>query len=774
MDFVIAAQDEGTEQGLMVRPLRGASKHQIDDADATRSFEKLKSSILSLRLSANLAPNKFLQLRELRLAENELGDQAVRCFVDAAVLGNVSLTIVELYRNRLGDAAAQALGQLVECSPPPGIRRLHLSHNYFSLGGVCEILASAARSQYYPVQVRDHRKRIQLVPLWLRVEQQQRAWPYSSMRECEKAQAVDHLLRKQLAPRLLTIATSGPNLRRENMYDSDNDDVNDNTYETSQNDEAKAEHLEDQKHNSQDWKWSWDDDWHGDKSKGFGFRISQEVFCTLSDNPRQSQQHASQQGDDWQQKQKWSKGPSCTSECCKHASWNTAPMVHLPYIIHQDVDSEVVPFPAALHRRDREWRSWRPRCSPQEALRRRHILAERSESKNAFPLMDEMRASLRPLPRRRDTNCGGDTIEGKGQALVQQLVQHPPQELVSSTASDPVEAPVQDDAALISESVEDGSVLDPAAGRETNHSVQDLVQDAIQDPTPMLEQEHPPAPTPVHDQDVEFDIFGDLFGNNPNDHDVATESQPEQGLPQPAGAECDEYEGRKERDAVEHRHRENILHQQQKAEEDVAADDPLFDSLIAQMRQRRKLRRSGKEKKSTAAAAAAATATSTATAAATTAATSAATTATTAASKSPKSPDKSPAPPLQPPDCELPDPEEDEWRALAAKLKRRRKPSSSKGKRARSDNSHMPSQGCKEEVVSTSLAAERPATNPSLPTTPPRLTPATGEAASPARLSPSPKTRSSGVFQMKFGRPQPDVVLELDSDSQSSCLEDLD
>ena len=42
------------------------------------------------------------------------------------------MEVLELYKNRLGDASAQALAVLLENSPKPGVHGFHLSHNYFT------------------------------------------------------------------------------------------------------------------------------------------------------------------------------------------------------------------------------------------------------------------------------------------------------------------------------------------------------------------------------------------------------------------------------------------------------------------------------------------------------------------------------------------------------------------------------------------------------------------------------------------------------------------
>ncbi|CAK0798453.1 unnamed protein product, partial [Prorocentrum cordatum] len=72
---------------------------------------------------------------------------------------------------------SQALAQLIERSPEPGVYGLHLSHNYMSQVGVGMMLVSAVKTGFYPVQLPDSGGP---VPLWLRVHDQQCPWPVLS------------------------------------------------------------------------------------------------------------------------------------------------------------------------------------------------------------------------------------------------------------------------------------------------------------------------------------------------------------------------------------------------------------------------------------------------------------------------------------------------------------------------------------------------------------------------------------------------------------------
>ena len=109
------------------------------------------------------------------------------------------MEVLELYKNRLGDASAQALAVLLENSPKPGVHGFHLSHNYFTPLGVGLLLASATRSNFYPAW-RKWRGRSFLCPLWLRVEQQLVKWDVlAGLEESEQKKRADLLLAEKAA-----------------------------------------------------------------------------------------------------------------------------------------------------------------------------------------------------------------------------------------------------------------------------------------------------------------------------------------------------------------------------------------------------------------------------------------------------------------------------------------------------------------------------------------------------------------------------------------------
>eukprot|EP00927_Polykrikos_kofoidii_P074565 TRINITY_DN70577_c0_g1_i1.p1 TRINITY_DN70577_c0_g1~~TRINITY_DN70577_c0_g1_i1.p1 ORF type:complete len:768 (+),score=156.42 TRINITY_DN70577_c0_g1_i1:109-2412(+) len=169
LEFDINTSNGGFLECKAPRPKEGG--HKLTDLEGCRSFEKLRRDLPALRARLSLEASAPLYLPELDLAHHDLGDRAIRSMVDAFVRGCVHVGHVQLFRNRLGDAAAQALAQLLVHSPAPGVYGLHISHNFISPAGVSLMLSAAAFSRRYPMM-----RNGSLAPLWLRVERQLCPW----------------------------------------------------------------------------------------------------------------------------------------------------------------------------------------------------------------------------------------------------------------------------------------------------------------------------------------------------------------------------------------------------------------------------------------------------------------------------------------------------------------------------------------------------------------------------------------------------------------------
>lgn len=271
---------------------------RITDAEAQQSFARLRDDVPRLRKSLHLEPTSPMYLAELKLSGNELGDQAVRRLVQALVAGQVRVGVVELYKNRLGDASAQALGVLIEKSPSPGVHGLHLSHNFFSPLGVGLMLGAAASSGRYPAWLkRPGTRSWSLCPLWLRVEHQSIEWKaLARLSEKEQYVQAEELL-KQKAGHLLKRCQAQGKLN-------------------PVPEEVRLLCM---------------------PEPPDGFPVDDPSFLrtTTSDQVNSS----------------------CSSYKCRHANEKGWPLVHLPYFWSQRGTAEP-PEVARLHLHDPKWRTW--------------------------------------------------------------------------------------------------------------------------------------------------------------------------------------------------------------------------------------------------------------------------------------------------------------------------------------------------------------------------------------------------------------------------------
>lgn len=121
------------------------------------SRKGLKDEAASVLASELLKDSESLSYSELDFSQNELTAEGFRSVVEVCKACAGNLKVLKLFKNRIGDGAADAFGELLRHCPE--LREVHLSHNCLSSQGVID-LADAAR-----------RSRKADWPLWLRVEQ---------------------------------------------------------------------------------------------------------------------------------------------------------------------------------------------------------------------------------------------------------------------------------------------------------------------------------------------------------------------------------------------------------------------------------------------------------------------------------------------------------------------------------------------------------------------------------------------------------------------------
>lgn len=304
IDFVLHTEGGGSLQCL-AEDGKAATAKKFNDEDGVRSFESLQKDMLRHRTILLLEPTAPMNLQDLQLAGHDLGDRACRSLVQALVRGTAHVETIELYKNRLGDASAQALAQLVGLAPKPGILGLHLSHNYFTPIGVSFIMAAAASSGNYPIAKGEH-----WAPLWLRVEHQKAHWPAFDGYK-EQGSKFDR------AKRLI---------------------------------EDKEEHL---------LRRAWACGKIPEKKRPEGLRmICMPGMGSIVDGDR-----LDADGEPLRMpKTKSSKHSGCQKGVCCHAC-EYGPIIHLPYFWAQHAREGRTPNPQAalLHLEDSYWKTWKPR-----------------------------------------------------------------------------------------------------------------------------------------------------------------------------------------------------------------------------------------------------------------------------------------------------------------------------------------------------------------------------------------------------------------------------
>eukprot|EP00746_Dinoflagellata_sp_MGD_P022303 gnl/MRDRNA2_/MRDRNA2_15213_c0_seq1.p1 gnl/MRDRNA2_/MRDRNA2_15213_c0~~gnl/MRDRNA2_/MRDRNA2_15213_c0_seq1.p1 ORF type:complete len:527 (-),score=98.46 gnl/MRDRNA2_/MRDRNA2_15213_c0_seq1:9-1589(-) len=355
---------------------------RMGDSEGRQCFEQLDRRIPFYREKLKLEPQATLYLQYLTLSDQSLGDLAVRALVEALLSGNVHLWNIELYKNQLGDAGAQALATYIENSPA-ALGELRMSHNYVSEDGFMVLLAAVARSQQYPCK---H-------PLQLKYEiLDKNTAPNIKVKQGVKEEHDSEEESMAEAP-----ARQPPGIALENL----------GTFR-----KFKAPLWLRLEHQNIPWEFARDIPSHKRLAKGRAFvakterrllDICQEtgilppgpvppglkLLCMpepketseLSQpatNLKKQIPRVAKKDETDQTEQKWSyyggddywnaeslPELQCMASKCKnlHHSTMCGPMVHLPYIWSQGTFiSDSIPLVAGVKFRDAKWRSWTPSC----------------------------------------------------------------------------------------------------------------------------------------------------------------------------------------------------------------------------------------------------------------------------------------------------------------------------------------------------------------------------------------------------------------------------
>lgn len=100
---------------------------------------------------ASLNAKSLNKVREIHMNSRDLGDDGARVLTIGLLNLAPNLSILNLEDNLLGDAGAQAIGQLLE-HLPCALTRVALSYNFLSPGAVKLLLLSIVRNSCYPQQ----------------------------------------------------------------------------------------------------------------------------------------------------------------------------------------------------------------------------------------------------------------------------------------------------------------------------------------------------------------------------------------------------------------------------------------------------------------------------------------------------------------------------------------------------------------------------------------------------------------------------------------------
>ena len=114
-------------------------------------------------------PTKKLRILKFDLSSNILDDSSIAKLVGffRQHAGFITVNSLKLYQNKIGDAGAEALAELIARDDGPTLHELHLSHNRITTRGALAIAKSLAECPRYPFATTQEKK---LTPLWLRLE----------------------------------------------------------------------------------------------------------------------------------------------------------------------------------------------------------------------------------------------------------------------------------------------------------------------------------------------------------------------------------------------------------------------------------------------------------------------------------------------------------------------------------------------------------------------------------------------------------------------------
>jgi hypothetical protein len=110
------------------------------------------------------------QIEELDLSNNKMTDDAMSALCEGLAAKCISVRILKVYKNKIGDEGAGSLAEMIEQCPMP-ISEIHFSHNNLGIGGVRAMIRAFVINKAYPEKKVGRDGKDRAIPVWFRVEQ---------------------------------------------------------------------------------------------------------------------------------------------------------------------------------------------------------------------------------------------------------------------------------------------------------------------------------------------------------------------------------------------------------------------------------------------------------------------------------------------------------------------------------------------------------------------------------------------------------------------------
>mmetsp|Transcript_2953 Transcript_2953/g.11277 ORF Transcript_2953/g.11277 Transcript_2953/m.11277 type:complete len:803 (-) Transcript_2953:186-2594(-) len=119
-------------------------------------FDSLKQFLAEIKKMIRSKKQKPKMIKAIiELQENNLNDDAIKLLCTFIFQHHLHVSILKLWKNRLGDEAALAIAKLIHVMP---MQEVHLSHNRISTVGAKAIFDAIHANKHYPIIISKNRK----------------------------------------------------------------------------------------------------------------------------------------------------------------------------------------------------------------------------------------------------------------------------------------------------------------------------------------------------------------------------------------------------------------------------------------------------------------------------------------------------------------------------------------------------------------------------------------------------------------------------------------